>query len=120
MDSQWDIPKIRVALTARLNLAESSVTSYPLDRTHLYRPEHFWTCHTPAPRSNSLLELDERAKLRAALKTLSMVMVDGSDASREQQLLNAVLTIFGPVNMKYRDLLPEARSETAMACGVVA
>ena len=63
-----------------------------------------------------LLELEERARLRAALKTLSMVMLDGSDAAREQQLLNAVLAIFGPVNMKYRDLLPEARSETAMAC----
>ena len=63
-----------------------------------------------------LLELEERAKLRATLKILSMVMLDGSDASREQQLMNAVLAIFGPVNMKYRDLLPAARSETAMAC----
>ena len=63
-----------------------------------------------------LLELEEKAKLAAALKILSMVMQEGSLGSREQQLLNAVLNVFGPVNIKYRELLPAAKSETAMAC----
>lgn len=68
-----------------------------------------------------LLDLEEKAKLAAALKTLSMVMKGGAFDSRKQQLLNerllnAVLNVFGPVNMKYRELLPAAESETAMAC----
>ncbi|MDE0034624.1 MAG: hypothetical protein OXU75_16070 [Deltaproteobacteria bacterium] len=68
-----------------------------------------------------LLELEEKAKLASALKTLSMVMKGGALDSRKQQLLNerllnAVLNVFGPVNMKYRELLPAAESETAMAC----
>ena len=68
-----------------------------------------------------LLDMEEKAKLAAALKTLSMVMKGGALNSRKQQLLNeqllnAVLNVFGPVNMKYRKLLPAAESETAMAC----
>ena len=67
-----------------------------------------------------LLDMEEKAKLAAALKTLSMVMKGGALKGKQQllneQLLNAVLNVFGPVNMKYRKLLPAAESETAMAC----
>ena len=67
-----------------------------------------------------LLDMEEKAKLATALKTLSMVMKGGALKGKQQllneQLLNAVLNVFGPVNMKYRKLLPAAESETAMAC----
>ena len=63
-----------------------------------------------------LLELEQKAKLAASLKTLSMIMQDGPPGLHEQQLLHAVLNVFGPVNMKYRELLPDATPETAMAC----
>ena len=67
-----------------------------------------------------LLDMEEKAKLAAALKTLSMVMKGGALKGKQQllneQLLNAVLNVFGPVNMKYRKLLPAAESETALAC----
>lgn len=62
-----------------------------------------------------LMELNERAKLKATLKILAMVIQEDSVATRES-LLNRVLHGFGPVNMKYRDLLPKAKSEAAMAC----
>lgn len=63
-----------------------------------------------------LLELEERAELRSALKILSMVMQDGSEDARDQQLLHGVLNVFGPVNAKYREILPKSTPETAMAC----
>ncbi len=63
-----------------------------------------------------LLELEERAKLKSALKFLAMVMQEGSVVTREQQLLQGILNVFGPVSAKYRELLPDSTSETAMAC----
>ncbi len=63
-----------------------------------------------------LLELDERAKLKSALKYLSMVMQEGSVDAREQQLLHGILNVFGPIKEKYQELLPESPTETAMAC----
>ena len=63
-----------------------------------------------------LLELEERAELRSALKILTMVMQGGPADARDRQLLHGVLNVFGPVNAKYRELLPESTPETAMAC----
>lgn len=63
-----------------------------------------------------LLELEEKAKLASTLKNLSMFMKAGLTGSLKEQLLHAVLNVFGPVNMKYRELLPAAQSETTMAC----
>ena len=63
-----------------------------------------------------LLELEEKAKLASTLKNLSMFVKAGLTGSLKEQLLHAVLNVFGPVNMKYRELLPAAKSEAAMAC----
>lgn len=63
-----------------------------------------------------LLELDERAKLMFALDQLSIVTRNGPPGKREQPLLHHVLTALGPAKVKYQELLPGARLETAMAC----
>ncbi len=63
-----------------------------------------------------LLDLQQKAELAASLKTLSMIMHDGPPGLREQPLLHAVLNVFGPVKEKYRELMPDATAETAMAC----
>ena len=63
-----------------------------------------------------LLKLDERAKLKATLKSVSALARHSPVGVREQAFLKAVLDVFGPVNEKYRELLREAPTETAMAC----
>lgn len=63
-----------------------------------------------------LLELDERAKLMFALDQLSIVTRKGPPGKREEPLLHHVLTALGPARVKYQELLPGARLETAMAC----
>jgi len=63
-----------------------------------------------------LLELDDRAKLTFALEELSLVTRQGPPGKREEPLLQHVLTALGPARAKYRELLPGARLETAMAC----
>ena len=63
-----------------------------------------------------LLELDERAKLMFALEQLSIVTRKGPPGKREQPLLHHVLTALGPAKVKYQELLPGARFETATAC----
>lgn len=63
-----------------------------------------------------LLELDERAKVIFALDALSIVTREGPPGKREEPLLRQVLGTLGPARVKYRELLPGARFETAMAC----
>ncbi len=63
-----------------------------------------------------LLELDDRANLKFALDTLSIVTREGPPGKREEPLLDAVLATLGPARVKYQELLPGARFETAMAC----
>ena len=63
-----------------------------------------------------LLKLEERAKLKATLKNVSALARHSPVGVREHAFLKAVLDVFGPVNEKYRELLREAPTETAMAC----
>ena len=99
-----------------LNLAVSAVGFGVLHAKLTALDENLKTLKHSVDGIARLLELEERAKIKAALKFLSMVMKDGSMGTRENHLLNGILAVFGPVNAKYRELLPGSTSETAMAC----
>lgn len=63
-----------------------------------------------------LLELDERAKLISAFDQLSIVTRKGPGQAVRDRLLHEVLNTLDPARVKYQELLPGARFETAMAC----
>lgn len=107
----------RTMLLSGLNLAVSSVGFVALDAKLAALDGSLKEIKDSVEGIASLLALEERAKLKATLKRLSWLMQhDRSLDTRDQQLLRVVLEVLGPVNEKYRELLPEATAETAMAC----
>ncbi len=104
-----------------LNLAVSAVGFAVLYKKLTDLDEELAAIKDAVDGIKQLMCLQQKAKLAASLKTLSVFMKGGaSDPHKQQllneQLLNKVLDVFGPLNMQYRALLTAAESETAMAC----